>query len=163
MSGRSYLLTVGIVMLLFYELPAYLIYGPSSSMPKGWYLRVAMHHPVQRGDIVVLTPPAVLKAAMPVGLPHDRLLKMVGAIPGDTACWEDTGMAVIHDGHENYYPFAPTHPPRTHPLGCQVLSEGELVIVAPHARSYDSRHVGPIPQCLVQFRVVPLWTWKGGE
>lgn len=150
-------------MLFFYELPAYLIYGPSSSMPKGWYVRVPAGQPWRRGDIVVLTPPAVLKAAIPQGLPQERLLKMVGGVPGDTVCWTAEVMTIYTEHAETHYPLALEHPPVMQPQGCREVIPGELVLVAHHAHSLDSRYTGPIDARLVQFQVVPLWTWKGGE
>lgn len=163
MSGRGYLLSVAIVMLLFYELPAFLIYGPSSSMPKGWYARVPMQQPFQRGEVVVLTPPTVLKAAIPQGLPQERLLKNVGGVPGDTVCWTTEAMTIHGETSATRYPLALEHPPVMQPQGCREVLPGELVLVAPHPHSLDSRYVGPIDARLVQFQVVPLWTWQGDQ
>src|SRR5262249_32323414 len=152
------LLTLGWSASLW--LPMVLVYAPSASLPKGWYVRALPGRALQVGDLVVLEVPAAMASALPLHVPHTRLLKQVAALGGDIVCWETQAMAVRTAQGTVRYPFHPEGPAGRPPDGCTVLDAETLVMVGTHPRSFDSRYVGAVPVCLVRFRVVPLWTWR---
>ena len=140
--------------------PAVLIYAPSASLPKGWYVRAFPARTVQVSDLVVLDVPASMAPYMPLDVPHTRLLKQVAALGGDTVCWELRAMTITTPQGTARYPLHPEGPALRQPDGCHALGADTLVIVGTHPRSFDSRYVGTMPLSLVRFRVVPLWTWR---
>jgi type IV secretory pathway protease TraF len=137
-----------------------LVYAPSASLPKGWYMRAFPARAVQVGDLVVLDVPGAMAAYVPMDVPHARLLKQVAALGGDMVCWSHDAMAVRTVHGAVRYPFHPASRAVRHPEGCTALDADSLVMVGTHPRSFDSRYVGQVPVSLVRFRVVPLWTWR---
>jgi type IV secretory pathway protease TraF len=158
LSGLALLLTLGWSASLW--LPAVLVYAPSASLPKGWYVRAFPGRALQVGDLVVLEVPASMAASVPLDVPHRRLLKHVAALGGDTVCWAQDAMVVRTLQGTARYPFHPDGPMGTHPNGCHTLETESVVIIGTHPRSFDSRYVGAVPVSLVRFRVWPLWTWR---
>jgi|ERR1041385_216060 type IV secretory pathway protease TraF len=143
-----------------YGVPAVLVYGPSNSMPKGWYVRDFPGRDLRIGDLIVLETPESLRPYMPPTLPQARVLKQVAALAGSTVCWETDAMVIEQGSQHTRYAFHPAIGTRNQPDGCHVLQSDEMVIVGVHERSFDSRYVGPVSRHLVQFRVWPLWTWE---
>jgi type IV secretory pathway protease TraF len=164
LTVRIELVTIGVLLVVSWRaslwVPHVLVYAPSASLPKGWYVRAFPARPLTVGDLVVLTVPASMDAAVPQEVPQRRLLKSVAAVEGDTVCWEQGAMVRATPAGAVQYPLHPDVPVAAHPSGCQTLEAEHLVIVGTHPRSMDSRYVGPVPARLVQFRVVPLWTWE---
>src|SRR5262245_38948269 len=91
-GGLALVLTLG--WTAPWWLSSVLVYAPSASLPKGWYVRAFPARAVQVGDLVVLKVPASMAAALPLHVPHARLLKQVAALGGDMVCWETQAMAV---------------------------------------------------------------------
>src|ERR1043165_7616060 len=118
-----------------YWLPCLVVYAPSTSMPKGWYVRAFPARAIQVGDIVVLDAPPSVQPALPPELPHARLLKQVAGIPGEPVCWIAEGMWVWHTESAVTYLRHPALQHRAHPAGCHVLSTAELLVVGQHPRS----------------------------
>jgi type IV secretory pathway protease TraF len=141
--------------------PCVVAYGPSTSLPKGWYVRALGSRPLQLGDIVVVSAPDVMQPYVPTEVRGMRLLKQVAALPGMQVCWGMTTMIVVRP--VEWYPFVPDAPAIRQPPGCRILGDKEIVLVGTHPRSFDSRYVGPISTQLIQWRAVPVWTWKGDE
>jgi type IV secretory pathway protease TraF len=141
--------------------PSVLAYGPSTSLPKGWYVRAFPARPLRVGDLVVLDVPDRMQDYVATDVRHPRLLKQVAAVGGMTACWGIEAMTVR--GTHGWYPFHPLAPAVRHDLGCWVLAPDEVVLVGTHARSFDSRYMGPVSTTLVQWRALPVWTWPGEE
>ena len=158
LSGLALLLTLSWSASLW--LPAVLVYAPSASLPKGWYVRAFPARTITVGDLVVLEMPASMAAYVPLDVPHSRLLKHVAALGGDTVCWERDAMVSSTPQGTVRYPLRPDMPTTAHPAGCHTLEAESMVIVGTHPRSFDSRYVGAVPVRLVRFRVVPLWTWR---
>jgi type IV secretory pathway protease TraF len=140
--------------------PHLLVYAPSNSVAKGWYVRAVPYRPPQVGDLIVLTPSEAMVAAMPPELPRARVLKEVAGVQGMRVCWQNQEMRVETDGAVQRYPWHPEIPAH-YSEGCSQLGPDMLVVVGQHPRSFDSRYIGPVPCRLVQFRVWPLWTWEG--
>jgi type IV secretory pathway protease TraF len=139
--------------------PSVLAYGPSTSLPKGWYVRAFPARPLRVGDLVVLDVPASMQGYVPTDVRQARLLKQVAAVGGMTVCW-GTGAMSVQETHR-WYPFHPLAPLARQDLGCRVVTPNELVLVGQHARSFDSRYMGPVSSTLVQWRALPVWTWPG--
>ena len=158
LAGLALLLTVG--WSVTRGLPAVLVYAPSTSVPKGWYMRAFPGRAVEVGDLVVLEVPVSMAAYVPLDVPHSRLLKHVAALGGDTVCWERDAMVSSTPQGTVRYPLHPDVPTTAYPAGCHTLEAERMVIVGTHPRSVDSRYVGAVSVRLVRFRVVPLWTWR---
>jgi type IV secretory pathway protease TraF len=141
--------------------PSVLAYGPSTSLPKGWYVRAFPARPLRVGDLVVLDVPAQMYGYVPTEVRQARLLKQVAAVGGMMVCWGETAMTVL--GNQAWYPLHPLAPPVRQDLGCRVVAPDELVLVGQHIRSFDSRYMGPVSTTLVQWRALPVWTWPGEE
>jgi type IV secretory pathway protease TraF len=140
---------------LYRWLPQVLVYGPSPSLPQGWYVRVMPAHPLQVGDVVSLWTPERLLPRMPSNMPPYRMLKRVAGLGGMEVCWTPERMQV---GGKEYLRQPDVHiEPEL--SGCAVVAQDEMVMVGDHPRSIDSRYIGPVPVRLVRFQVQPLWTW----
>ena len=161
---RRCLVVGGVILAVMtgrYWLPCVVVYAPSNSMPKGWYVRAFLQRAVQVGDIVVLDAPSSVQAALPPELPRARLLKQIAGVPGEPVCWMAEGMWVWHPANAVTYLRHPAIHVPPHPSECHVLRTEELLVVGQHPRSLDSRYIGTVDARLVQFRVWPLWTWRG--
>jgi type IV secretory pathway protease TraF len=138
-----------------------IIYSPSPSLRQGWYIE-SWEQPAtpDTGDVVYMRTPEVLKPYMPPDWPAHHLLKQVVAVAGMRVCWEPDAMIVeTPDGFLKRYRLHADITAR-YPLGCAILTPDVLVVVGTHARSFDSRYVGPVNARLVDSVVVPLWTWE---
>lgn len=141
---------------------AWLLYNPSASAPRGWYLR----RPVQelRSGALVLAhlPPATAAFAerrgyLPSSVP---LLKRVGAIAPQHVCVRGgtvridsrtVGHARSRDGVGRPLAAWPD---------CRALRPGEVFLLAAgSAASFDGRYFGPVPRSAVFGEAMPLWTW----
>lgn len=161
-AGRWLLMTVMVCMVGWSArqwVPKVLVYGPSNSVAKGWYVRAVPYRPLAIGDLIVLYPSDKMLAAMPPEFPRARVLKEVAGLPGMRVCWEGQEMRVETGCVTHRYPWHPEIAAQ-YQEGCVVLGSDMLVIVGHHPRSFDSRYLGPVPRRLVQFRVWPLWTWE---
>lgn len=141
---------------------AWLLYNPSASAPRGWYLRRPVQEPRPGALVLAHLPPAIASFAerrgyLPSSVP---LLKRVGAIAPQHVCMR--GGAVRIDarivGH------ARTRDGAGRPLaawpGCRKLRPGEVFLLAAgSAPSFDGRYFGPVPRSAVFGEAVPLWTW----
>ena len=152
-----------------------LVYNPSTSLPQGWYVKAWPQGELTVGDLVVVESPDTWKPYVPAQFKTTRLLKQVAAGGETVVCWAEIGMYVTHASrlhttnglwrHDQaqqpqwYFVHPEVRAPR-HPIGCQVLAKEELVVTGGHTRSIDSRYLGPVDRRLVQYRVVPLWTWE---
>lgn len=141
-------------------MPSLLVYAPSASLPKGWYIRDVTQRPLATGDLVVVTMPEQLWTVIEgQRLPH-RLLKHVAAGVGDQVCWETDAMTVSTAMGAAVYPYHVEALRMQQPQGCHTITAGELLLVGTHPRSFDSRYIGVVDGQLLQFRVHPLWTWE---
>lgn len=131
------------------------------SVPTGLYVRDYGAR-VERGAIVAFRQPAAAQAYLhdTLGFPREApLLKLVVALPGDTACREDAGVRVGGALRPTM-----TADPRGAALPqwreCRALAEGEIFALGGHgASSFDSRYFGPVRQdnVLGIYRRVVTW------
>ena len=142
--------------------PTVLLYNPSASAPRGWYLRRPLRD--LRPGVLVLAhlPPATAGFAerrgyLPSSVP---LLKRVAAVAPQQVCVRDGAVRI--DGR--VVGHARTRDGAGRPLaawpGCRALRPGEVFLLAPgSAASFDGRYFGPVPDSAVFGEAVPLWTW----
>ena len=138
-----------------------LVYNPSDSAPRGWYLVLAATQ-FSVGDYVLARLPsdtAELAAArdyLPRSVP---ILKQIAAVAGQRICVRD---AVVYvDGA----PLARTLDrdgkgrPLTPWRHCEQLDARDLFLLNPaNPASFDSRYFGPIDLSFVRGHAVPLMT-----
>lgn len=145
-------------------LQARLIYNPSDSVARGWYLIGPIADPsvLQPGRIVLARLPvgvaafAAQRGYLPEGVP---ILKRVGAVAPQSVCVQDRlvridGVVVApvrtHDGAHRPMPFWPL---------CRPLMGSELFLLSgTNLASFDSRYFGPIDAASVLGVAHPLWT-----
>lgn len=148
------------------HLPVRIVYNPSASVPRGWYL-IEPVGTLQVGDVVLARLPAAAAALaarrgyLPLGVP---LIKRIGAMApqhvcanGATVCIDGALVALTLsvDGRERPMP-AWRH--------CGPLAEGELLLLGhTDSASFDSRYFGPVPATAVLGRAQPLWTWDAPQ
>jgi len=154
---------VGLIVVALTSRPSpKVIYNPSSSAPRGWYM-VKAPAELSRGDFVLVKLPAAIarfadqRGYLPMTVP---LLKLVGAVAGDRVC-ERRGLV-----HINGIPTAQSL--ERDGAGrllvtwndCRRLDIVELFLLGTSsAASFDSRYYGPITLNSVICVAVPLWTW----
>ena len=125
----------------------FLIYNGSQSAPIGLYF-VDRSRP-NRGDLVLVRPWPELAALLvrhdilPPGIP---LLKTVTALAGDHVCRDGSVISIngvlaaeIRDSANGYVLSGWS--------GCRKLVSGELFLLQPNPRSFDSRYFGPAFSC----------------
>lgn len=140
-----------------------LVYNPSDSVARGWYLIAPVTDPsaLQPGRIVLARLPvgaaafAAQRGYLPEGVP---ILKRVGAVAPQSVCVQDhmvrvDGIAVAtvrtHDGAHRPMLFWPL---------CRPLMGGELFLLSgTNLASFDSRYFGPIDAATVLGVAHPLW------
>ena len=141
-------------------LPQFVVYAPSASLPKGWYLRDFAARDIAIGDLVVVAMPegiwttATIKGQLP------RLLKQVAGIPGNRVCWEADGMTIVTARGTAVYPYHAEKRGLRRALTCLTVPMAHLILIGTHPRSFDSRYIGVVDGHRLQFRVRPLWTWE---
>ena len=138
-----------------------IVYNPSDSAPRGWYL-VLPPAQIHAGDYVVARLPidianfAASRGYLPRSVP---ILKQVAAVSAQRVC---IGNAVVHiDGAAVAHTLGTDSKDR--PLTawehCRSLVEDELFLLnSSHPGSFDSRYFGPIDASFVLGRAIPLWT-----
>jgi conjugative transfer signal peptidase TraF len=151
-----------IVVALMYRPAPKIIYNPSASAPRGWYM-VKSPAELSRGDFALVKLPAPIarfadqRGYLPMTVP---LLKLVGAVAGDRVC-ETQGLVYI-----NGVPAAQSL--ERDGAGrllvswsdCRRLKLVEMFLLGTNsAASFDSRYYGPVTVNSVVGVAVPLWTW----
>lgn len=155
-------LLAGLLVLLLAQLAVnrvdapLFVYNTTVSVPEGLYRRASPNSPY-----VAVRLPERLRwlAARGYVAPDAYLLKRIAARAGDTICVRPDGLWV---GANAYPTRAQDGVGRRLPrlsLGCQTLRDGELILVAEHPRSLDSRYFGPLSTNDVAFHVEPVWTF----
>ncbi|AXB76598.1 S26 family signal peptidase [Novosphingobium sp. P6W] len=137
-----------------------LLWNASASAPIGLYRVAAIDHP-RVGDLVVLTPPALLAGLMarrgylPRGVP---LVKRVAGLPGARICRD--GSVVTIAGHAAAIARPRDAGGRALPSwrGCRVVGGGELLLLNPGLDSFDGRYFGAIEATGLVGRAIPILT-----
>jgi conjugative transfer signal peptidase TraF len=154
---------VGLIVVALTSRPSpKIIYNPSASAPRGWYM-VKTPAELSRSDFVLVKLPAPIarfadqRGYLPMTVP---LLKRIGAVAGDRVC-ERRGLV-----HINGIPAAQSL--ERDGAGrllitwsdCRRLKAVELFLLGTSsAASFDSRYYGPVTVNSVVGVAVPVWTW----
>ena len=140
-----------------------LVYNPSESAPRGWYVLIPKRH-LSKGDWVLARLPkpiAQLAAArnyLPINVP---ILKRIAAQKGDEVC--ATGERVSVDGHlvAQSLQTDSRGRPLPHWSACRRLKAEELFLLSSYSpSSFDSRYFGPVKRASVMGWAIPFWTWR---
>lgn len=146
--GSAILLSAIAVVVSLAAIPQHaeplIIYNPSPSVPRGFYVRVA--RAPQTGDFVTIA--SVDAAANYVALrgfadPTDRFIKRIAAASGQTVCAE--GESVLIDGRLAAVRRSRDSEGRALPAwsGCRTLETDEVFLLGDTADSFDGRYWGP--------------------
>lgn len=122
-----------------------LIFNPSESVPRGFYVR-APGQPVLGDYVIVRAANAAPSeaAARDFDDPTDRFIKRIAALAGSTIC--ASGNQVVIDGQRiitRRETNSLGHPMPTW-SGCRTLAEGEVLLLGDTPDSFDGSYWGPI-------------------
>lgn len=152
----------GVLAPLAVTITPRLVYNPSASAPRGWYV-VRAGTQVRAGDLVLAALPpyaaelAAARGYLPRGLP---VVKRVAAVGGDRVC-ADRGVLDVSAGI-TIRALAQDRAGRSLSpwSGCRVLRADEVFLLGERsAASFDSRYFGPVSRAALIGVVQPLWTW----
>jgi conjugative transfer signal peptidase TraF len=155
---------LGMTCLLFAGLvkpPYRLLYNPSLSAPRGWYV-LGQPGELDRGSFAVVNLPggpgrlADRRGYKPFTVP---LLKRVAAVSGQWVCEEDGDVQIDGEPLARARSRDGAGRPLSAWSGCRVLQAGELFLLSRDSGSFDSRYFGPVDRTQVIGRAVRLWTW----
>ena len=163
MKPRYLFITVASVMILnisfFVKLPVKVIYNPTKSAPRGYYLIV--NTTMKKDDYVLVNIPkqARILAAERQYLPENiPILKPVAAGARDHICIK-SGRVLINGKSITMLLKQDSKGRALVPwTGCRMLFENEFFLLStymPH--SYDSRYFGPVTREMVIGKAVSLW------
>ena len=143
--------------------PISLLYNPSASVARGWYLIVPTAR-LEVGMLVIARLPlwaARLAAArdyLPIKVP---IIKRIAARGSEHVC-EKAGILSI-EGRPVARALTADSAGRPLPAwrGCRDLRANEFLLLGEGAAdSYDSRYFGPVLASAIRGRAIPLWTWR---
>ena len=148
---------------LWLHAPISLLYNPSTSVARGWYLIVPATR-LKVGVLVIARLPvwaarlAAARGYLPITVP---VIKRIAARGGEYVC-ERAGILSIE---RRPVARALTADSAGRPLpawrGCRDLRTKEFLLLGEGAAdSYDSRYFGPIAASAIMGRAIPLWTWR---
>lgn len=165
-SRRTVLIAMGIGLACIglatsFNPPYKLLYNPSESAPKGWYLLRA-GKPPRIGAYVLASLPttaatlASRRGYLPAGVP---ILKHVAALSGQRICRERDMITI--DGVLVAHALAKDGADRPMPQidGCLTLGpDGVFLLNRDNPFSFDGRYFGPISRRFILGEAIPLWT-----
>lgn len=124
------------------------------SVAYGFYLVQALPITLERGMLVILPTPAVMR-------PWHRkdLVKPVTGLPGDCVCHHDNKLFVNGADFGLVYTTVQDASVPHIPEGCTLVPDGQLFLASPRPGSIDSRYFGPVRRADLAVQAVPLWTW----
>lgn len=142
--------------------PPVVLFNPSESAPRGWYLRTP-ERPTRTGQYALAALPgraarlAAERAYLPLGT---LLIKRVAAMRGDYVCESPRGVQINRRIVAKTLTEDARHRPLISWRGCRVLAQEEFFLMsATNPASFDSRYFGPVDVSHIVGRAVPLWTW----
>jgi conjugative transfer signal peptidase TraF len=143
--------------------PISLLYNPSGSVARGWYLIVPVTH-LKVGMLVIARLPvwaarlAAARGYLPITVP---VIKRVAARGGERVC-ERAGVLSI-EGRPVAQALTADSAGRPLPAwrACRHLRANEILLLGEGAAdSYDSRYFGAVVVSAIMGRGIPLWTWR---
>jgi len=156
------LAALGVLSSMHMHSPYRVMYNPSESAPRGWYVMVPVESPRVDDFVVVRLPERVAAMAAQRGyLPETvSLLKHVAGVGGQQVC--STAGSLSLDGR--VVVRARDHDGAGRPLmawsGCRVLTADEVLLLsATSDASFDSRYFGPVHRSAIIGRAIAVWTW----
>ena len=148
-----------------------LLINDTVSAPRGVWRIEPLTGPVERGQMVSLCPPDDARFRLgrergyltygwcPGG--YERMLKMVGAVPGDVVSMTAQGVAVNGRLLDNSAPQARDGSGRVlnaMPQGAYTVAAGEVWLISTYTSvSFDSRYFGPVASAQIEGGARPLW------
>ena len=142
------------VMLTLVVSTRWVKFNIEPSVPTGLYTVHTLPPTLERGMLVVLPVPAVMRPW------HWRpLLKPVVAVAGDQVCALSVGLWINGEPYGVIYTEAYGKPlPRLR--GCFAVPEGHVFVASKAARSIDGRYWGMTRVQDLTMQAFPLWTWR---
>jgi conjugative transfer signal peptidase TraF len=138
-----------------------LVYNPSESAPRGWYL-VHPSTALQVGDYVIAMLPhdTTAFASRRRYLPkHVPVLKQIAAVAGQRVCVRQGTVVIEGAAVATTLPLDGNGRLLQAWSHCRKLESGELFLLnANRPSSFDSRYFGPIDASFVRGKVTSLWT-----
>jgi len=138
-----------------------LVYNPSESAPRGWYL-IERVTDLRIGDYLIVTLPhhiaelAAKRGYLPLGVP---VLKRVAATEGHRVCVRDGRIVIDGLPVANTRPYDGKHRALIAWSHCRQLLAGELFLLnVDSGSSFDSRYFGPVDVSFVRGRATALRT-----
>ena len=120
-----------------------ILYNPSDSIPKGFYVRDRSEPAV--GSIVAIraadAAPAYAATRDFTGARH-RFLKRIAAMDGDTVCAEGSTIRINDMPVAERAETDPAGDPLPSWSGCVTLAGGEVFLLGDHPDSFDGRYWG---------------------
>ena len=143
--------------------PIRLVYNPSPSVARGWYLMVPAHRLEDGMFVVARLPAAAARIAaergyLPITVP---VVKRVAAQDGEYVCERSRVLSI--DGRPVARALIADSAGRPLPAwsGCLTLTRGAYLLLGDgRPDSYDSRYFGPVTAGAILGRAIPLWTWR---
>jgi conjugative transfer signal peptidase TraF len=139
-----------------------LIYNPTTSAPKGWYV-VDSPHELRVNDYVLAHLPrdaAVLandRHYLPTSVP---ILKRIGAVGHQVVCSRDGNILIDDRVVARALPYDGAGKKLDVWKACRALAVDEIFLLSEaNPASFDGRYFGPILRANVIGKARPLWTW----
>jgi type IV secretory pathway protease TraF len=145
------LVGAALTFVAIFGAPDAILYNPSNSIPRGFYLR--SDESATRGSIVTVRASEVAPAyaaARHFTDAGDRFIKRVAATRGQVVC--ATGAVITIDGAVAAQRIERDSAGRALPTwdGCRTLAADEVFLLGDTADSFDGRYWGPISVRLIE-------------
>jgi len=143
--------------------PISLLYNPSASVARGWYLIVPATR-LEVGMLVIAHLPvwaaqlAAARGYLPITVP---VVKRIAARGGEHVCERAGILAILGRPVARALTADSAGRPLPAWQGCRDLRSNEFLLLGEGAAdSYDSRYFGPVGANAIIGRAIPLWTWR---